>query len=60
MVKKLFPVFLEKIYKYYYYDDKGNKLFLNGDEDLCIINDKYYISIEVKNERANNNILQKR
>ena len=48
MVKKLFPVFLEKIYKYYYYDDKGNKLFLNGDEDLCIINDKYYISIEVK------------
>ena len=39
---------LSKIYKYYYYDDKGNKVFLNGDEDLCIINDTYYISIEVK------------
>ena len=48
MIKKLFPVCLEKIYKYYYYDDKGNKVYLNGDEDLCIINDNYYISIEVK------------
>ena len=48
MIKKLFPVCLEKIYKYYYYHDKGNKVYLNGDEDLCIINDTYYISIEVK------------
>ena len=48
MIKKLFPVYLEKIYKYYYYDVKGNKVYLNGDEDLCVINDNYYINIEVK------------
>ena len=48
MIKKLFPVCLEKIYKYYYYDDNGNKIYLNDNEDLYIIDDKYYICIEVE------------
>ena len=46
MIKKLFPVYTEKIYKYYY-DDNGNKVYLNGDENLCIIYSKYYIVLEV-------------
>ena len=47
MIKKLLPVYIEKTYKYYY-DDNGNKVFLNGDEKLCIIFGKFYIVIEVK------------
>ena len=46
MIKKLFPVYKEKTYKYYY-DDNGKKVFLNGVEKLCIIYGKYYVVIEV-------------
>ena len=42
MVKKIYLVYIEKTYKYYY-DEKGNKVFLNGDEQLCIIYGKYYV-----------------
>lgn len=44
---ELFPVCIERIYRYYYYDDNGNKIFTGYGEDLNIynINGNDYISI---------------
>lgn len=44
---ELFPVCIERIYRYYYYDDNGNKKYTGYGEDLNIynINGIDYISI---------------
>ena len=42
---ELFPVCIERIYRYYYYDDKNNKIYIEADTDIYDINGKYYISI---------------
>lgn len=44
---ELFPVCIERIYRYYYYDDNGNKKYTGYGEDLNIynINGNDYISI---------------
>lgn len=45
--QELSPVCVERIYRYYYYDYNGNKVFTGYGEDLNIynINGKDYISI---------------
>ena len=44
---ELMPVCVERIYRYYYFDDNGNKIYTGYGEDLNIynINGKDYISI---------------
>ena len=42
---ELFPVCIERIYRYYYFDDNNNKIYIEGDTDIYNINGKDYISI---------------
>ena len=44
---KLFPVCIERIYRYYYYDEHSNKVYFDYGQSLNIynINGKDYISI---------------
>ena len=42
---ELFPVCIERIYKYYYFDDNNNKIYIEADTDIYNINGKDYISI---------------
>ena len=42
---ELFPVCIERIYRYYYFDDNNNKIYIETDTDIYNINGKDYISI---------------
>ena len=42
---ELFPVCIERIYRYYYFDDNNNKIYIDADTDIYNINGKDYISI---------------
>ena len=42
---ELFPVCIERIYRYYYYDDNDNKIYIEGGTDIYNINGNDYISI---------------
>ena len=42
---ELFPVCIERIYSYYYYDENYNKIYIEPDTDIYEINGNYYISI---------------
>ena len=42
---ELFPVCIERIYKYYYFDDNNNKIYIEPDTDIYNINGNDYISI---------------
>ena len=42
---ELFPVCIERIYRYYYFDDNNNKIYIEADTDIYNINGKDYISI---------------
>ena len=41
----LTPVCIECIYRYYYFDDNNNKIYIETDTDIYNINGKDYISI---------------
>ena len=41
----LTPVCIECIYRYYYFDDNNNKIYIDADTDIYNINGKDYISI---------------
>ena len=42
---ELFPVCIERIYRYYYFDDNNNKIYIEPETDIYNINGKDYISI---------------
>ena len=42
---ELFPVCIERIYRYYYFDDNNNKIYIEAGTDIYNINGKDYISI---------------
>ena len=42
---ELFPVCIERIYRYYYFDDNNNKIYIEADTNIYNINGKDYISI---------------
>ena len=42
---ELFPVCIERIYRYYYFDDNNNKIYIEAATDIYNINGKDYISI---------------
>ena len=42
---ELFPVCIECIYRYYYFDDNNNKIYIEDGTNIYNINGKYYISI---------------
>ena len=42
---ELFPVCIERIYRYYYFDDNNNKIYIDANTDIYNINGKDYISI---------------
>ena len=42
---ELFPVCIERIYSYYYFDDNNNKIYIEDDTNIYNINGKDYISI---------------
>ena len=42
---ELFPVCIERIYSYYYYEDNNNKIYIEAGTDIYNINGKDYISI---------------
>ena len=42
---ELFPVCIERIYRYYYFDDNYNKIYIEPDTNIYNINGKDYISI---------------
>ena len=42
---ELFPVCIERIYRYYYFDDNNNKIYIEPDTNIYNINGKDYISI---------------
>ena len=42
---ELFPVCIERIYRYYYFDDNNNKIYIKADTDIYNINGIDYISI---------------
>ena len=48
---ELFPVCIERIYRYYYYEDNNNKIYLESDADIYNINEKYYISIREEEDK---------
>ena len=39
------PVCIERIYRYYYFDDNNNKIYIEPDTNIYNINGKDYISI---------------
>ena len=42
---ELFPVCIERIYRYYYFDDNNNKIYIEPDTNIYSINGNDYISI---------------
>ena len=42
---ELFPVCIERIYRYYYYDENNNKIYIEAGTDIYNINGKDYISV---------------
>ena len=44
-LEKLTPVCIERIYKYYYFDDNNNKIYIEPDTNIYNINGNDYISI---------------
>ena len=42
---ELFPVCIERIYRYYYFDDNNNKIYIEDGTNIYNINGKDYISI---------------
>ena len=42
---ELIPVCIERIYRYYYFDDNNNKIYIETDTEIYNINGKDYISI---------------
>ena len=42
---ELFQVCIERIYKYYYFDDNNNKIYIEPDTNIYNINGTDYISI---------------
>ena len=42
---ELFPVCIERIYRYYYFDDNNNKIYIEPDANKYNINGNDYISI---------------
>ena len=42
---ELFPVCIERIYRYYYFDDNNNKIYIETGTDIYNINGIDYISI---------------
>ena len=42
---ELFPVPIERIYRYYYFDDNNNKIYIEPDTNIYNINGNVYISI---------------
>ena len=42
---ELFPVCIERIYRYYYFDDSNNKIYIEAGTDIYNINGNDYISI---------------
>ena len=42
---ELFPVCIERIYRYYYLDDNNNKIYIEDDTNIYNINGTDYISI---------------
>ena len=42
---ELFPVCIERIYRYYYFDDNNNKIYIEPDTNIYNINGNDYISI---------------
>ena len=42
---ELFPVCIERIYRYYYFDDNSNKIYIEPDTNIYNINGNDYISI---------------
>ena len=42
---ELFPVCIERIYRYYYFDDNNNKIYIEPDINIYNINGNDYISI---------------
>ena len=42
---ELFPVCIERIYRYYYFDDNNNKIYIEPDTNIYNINGTDYISI---------------
>ena len=42
---ELFPVCIERIYRYYYFDDNNNKIYIETGTNIYNINGKDYISI---------------
>ena len=42
---ELFPVCIERIYRYYYFDDNSNKIYIEPDTNIYNINGNNYISI---------------
>ena len=41
---ELFPVCIERLYRYYYFDDNNNKIYIDAGTDIYNINGKDYIS----------------
>ena len=41
----LFPVCIERIYRYYYFDDNNNKIYIEDGSNIYSINGNDYISI---------------
>ena len=42
---ELFPVCIERIYRYYYFDDNNNKIYIEDGTNIYNINGNDYISI---------------
>ena len=42
---ELLPVCIERIYRYYYFDDNNNKIYIEPDTNIYNINGNDYISI---------------
>ena len=47
----LTPVCIERIYRYYYFDDNNNKIYIEPDTDIYNINGKDYISIRDEEDK---------
>ena len=47
----LTPVCIERIYRYYYFDDNNNKIYIEDDTNIYSINGKDYISIRVEENK---------
>lgn len=48
---ELFPLCIERIYRYYYFDDNNNKIYIEGGTNIYNINGKNYISIRNEEDK---------